>query len=148
MNKPRGRPFQPGNRYGKGRPKGSRNKVTRAARELLEQYSEALMRKCITMALRENVAAMRLCLERMVPIPREAGVQLKMPPVKTIADIGTAEQAVLRAISTGRIAPMEGEVVANVLSMRRKSIETDEIERRISGLEQAAKDGESEKEAA
>jgi len=45
MNKPRGKPFPPGNAFGRGRPKGSRNKTTPAAQNLLEQHYEALMAK-------------------------------------------------------------------------------------------------------
>ena len=45
MNKPRGAPFQPGNTFGRGRPKGSRNKSTQAALGLLEKHHESLMAK-------------------------------------------------------------------------------------------------------
>jgi hypothetical protein len=31
-----GRPFQPGNRFGRGRPKGSRNKKTLLSHEILD----------------------------------------------------------------------------------------------------------------
>lgn len=65
MNRPRGRPFQPSNKYGRGRPKGSRNKATRAAQRLLEEHSEPLVRRCIIEAMKGNMPALRLCMERV-----------------------------------------------------------------------------------
>ena len=43
----RGRPFEAGNKFGKGRPRGSRNKTTIAAQELLNSYSEPILRKAL-----------------------------------------------------------------------------------------------------
>ena len=37
----RGRPFQPGNRFGHGRPKGSPNQKSLQARKLFEEHSAA-----------------------------------------------------------------------------------------------------------
>ena len=41
----RGRPFEPGNHFGRGRPKGSRNKRSLVANELLIEHGEAIVRK-------------------------------------------------------------------------------------------------------
>jgi hypothetical protein len=51
----------------KGRPKGARNKTTTMA--------EALVQKVVSMALKGNTTAMRLCLERLIPPKREPTVQ-------------------------------------------------------------------------
>jgi hypothetical protein len=37
MNKVRGRPFEPGNKLGRGRPKGSRNKAKSPGQDLLQE---------------------------------------------------------------------------------------------------------------
>src|SRR5205085_11160757 len=34
----RGRPFQPGNKYGRGRPRGSRNKLARVCQDTLDSH--------------------------------------------------------------------------------------------------------------
>jgi hypothetical protein len=36
----RGRPFEPGNKFGRGRPKGSRNKRTAEAQALFDEYKD------------------------------------------------------------------------------------------------------------
>src|SRR5262245_3660332 len=80
MSKPRGpgKPFQHGNRFGKGRPVGSRNKSTLALQALLDGDGEAITRKAINLAKSGNESARRLCLERLIPPRRERTVRLKL----------------------------------------------------------------------
>jgi len=137
MNKPRGRPFEPGNSFGRGRPRGSRNKATLEAERLLEQYSAPLVRKCITQALQGDAQAMRLCMDRLVPVRRDRPVRMKLPKVATAADVLQAQQAVVRAVSSGDIAPPAAESVMRVLDDVRRGIETHELETRIDQLEEA-----------
>lgn len=57
-----------------GRPKGARNKTTAMAESLLEGQSGALVRKAVSMALDGNITALKLCLERIIPVKREPTV--------------------------------------------------------------------------
>ncbi|MHC4197293.1 MAG: DUF5681 domain-containing protein [Planctomycetota bacterium] len=59
----------------KGRPKGTRNRATIMAEALLEGQAEALVQKGVSMALKGNTTALRLCLERLIPPRREPTVQ-------------------------------------------------------------------------
>src|SRR5215831_17998620 len=106
MSKPRGpgKPFQPGNRFGKGRPVGSRNKSTLALEALLDGDGEAITRKAIDLAKSGNESALRLCLERLIPPRRERTVRLNLP-----ADISTAE-GVSRALSAILVSAAQGEI--------------------------------------
>jgi hypothetical protein len=140
MNTPRGRPFPPGNTAGRGRPKGSRNKATRVAQQLLDQHSEPIVRKCIIEAMHGNVHALKLCMERLTPARRENPVRMQLPRVVTAGDVGLAQQKVLEAIASGRITPLEGESIANTLEKRRKGIETVELLARVEQLERAAEE--------
>src|SRR5260370_2027040 len=108
MNKPRGRPFQPGNSAGKGRPMGSRNKLTMAAKRLLEEHSESIVRKCVIAALQGDRQALLLCMERVLPARRDAPIRTKLASVKTAGDVDAALQAVLNDIEPGRTTPSEG----------------------------------------
>lgn len=97
---PAGRRFERGN---PGRPKGTRNKATLAAEALLEGEAEALTRKAIELALAGDGAALRLCLERIVPVRRGRAVALDLPPVRTAADLTAAQAGAGRSIrSQGR----------------------------------------------
>jgi hypothetical protein len=63
----RGKPFQAGN---PGRPKGSKNATTLLMESLLDGQAQALTQKAIELALTGDMAALRLCLERVLP-PRK-----------------------------------------------------------------------------
>jgi hypothetical protein len=49
-----------------GRPRGSRNQATMAMEAALEQGAEQLIHKVMSVALKGDMAAMRLCLERIL----------------------------------------------------------------------------------
>jgi hypothetical protein len=138
MNGSRGRPFEPGNKMGRGRPKGSRNKRTAKAQEILDQYSEPLMKKCVAKALEGDVRALSLCLERILPSPREPGVRLKIPKLTKIEDIDVALEKVVDAIANGHMSPSEGEKFHALLQNHRGNIESRAFGARITELEKIA----------
>jgi hypothetical protein len=59
---PKGRSGNPA-----GKLKGTRHRTTLAAEALLDGEAEALTRKVIEMALAGDSAALRLCLDRILP---------------------------------------------------------------------------------
>ena len=145
MSQVRGRPFQPGNTFGRGRPKGSRNKLTQKMQELLQQKSEHLMTKCVLMAMQGDRVAMRLCMERIFPAPREGFVHLPLPGTQTLADIKASSQRVVQAVAQGRITPTAAESISRVLDDSRRAIDSRDIESRIEQLEaQAASEDKKE----
>ena len=64
-----------------GRPRGSRNRATLAMEALLEEGAAQLIHKAMTMALAGDTAALRLCLERILPARRDRVVHLELPPI-------------------------------------------------------------------
>jgi len=138
----RGTPFvkgQSGNPAGK--PKGARSAVTLAAEALLDGEAESLTRKAIDMALGGDATAMRLCLERIIPARKSRKVAFDLPAVNATADLVPAFSAVVGAMAAGDLAPDEAMTIAGVLEMKRKAIETVEIERRLAALEAAQASG-------
>lgn len=131
----RGRPFQPGNKYGRGRPRGSRNKVVRVCQDTLDNHAEALTKKCLYLAFQGNPTAMRLCMERLTPARRQRTLQFKMPLVKTIADVATASESVVNGVARGQLTPAEGQAFSAMLEGRRRVIETEDQDQRIRALE-------------
>ena len=58
--------FEPGQSGNpSGRPRGSRNATTLALEALLDGQAEALTQKAIDLALTGDMAALRLCLDRI-----------------------------------------------------------------------------------
>jgi len=107
----RGRPFERG-RSGNpaGRRAGSLNKTTEAA-ALLAGESEALTRKAVELARVGDPSAMRLCLERLLPVCRERAVKFALPPIESAADIAAAMKAVTSALADGAITPGEAATI-------------------------------------
>ena len=49
-----------------------------------------LTRRCIELAKQGNLIALRLCLERLIPVRRELPLSLSLPKVEGTADLGEA----------------------------------------------------------
>ena len=137
MTKPRGRPFAVGNTAGRGRPKGSRNKATLAKEELFSEHGEAVIRKCLSMALKEDPTAMRLCIDRIYPVRRAMGVPFDMPPVEKVSDLLPAVNSVLRAVARGELTPAEGQQMVSLLESTGGILMAQEFESRLRAVEDA-----------
>jgi predicted DNA-binding protein (UPF0251 family) len=136
MNKPRGRPFEPGNTAGRGRPKGSRNAPKPPGQELLDEFAPHITRKCISIALQGDRVALRLCMERISPARQDACIQMNLPRIKKAEDLEKAAEKVTQNVGRGKITPIEGEKVMNILQIRSRLIETGQLENRVEKLEE------------
>jgi hypothetical protein len=114
-----GRPFEAGNKFGRGRPTGSRNKRS-IYQEALESHGIEIIETCKLQALKKDATALRLC------------------------DLTTAISALDRAVARGRISASEGESVGRLIESHRRTLETETFEARVRALEKAR----SEEEAA
>ena len=84
-----------------GRPKGSRNKATIAIESLLQGQAEALTQTAVTKALEGDNMALRLCMERIAPVPKDQPVSFSLPKMNTATDASEAAGSVLTAVSDG-----------------------------------------------
>ena len=121
-----------------GRPPGALNKTTTMANALLEGESEKIMRALIEKAIAGNVYALRLVVERLIPIPRDRFVQLPQSPIGTAAEITATLQIIFDAVSAGQLTPGEAQRLATLLESKRRAIETMILEERIAALEASA----------
>jgi hypothetical protein len=129
----RGRPFQPGN---PGKPKGARNRVTRAVDELLNGDAEKITRKAIEMALGGDTVALRLCLDRLCPARRDRPVMFALPAIDTVADIVKTSAALLEAVACGELTPSEAAELSKLVEAHVKAIELTDIHERLARLEE------------
>lgn len=120
-----------------GKPKGARHRTTLAVEKLLEGEAEELTRKAIELALGGDVTALRLCLERIAPARKDAPVTFEMPEMKSAADAAAAVGAILESVAAGHLSPDEARSIAPLIETFRKTLETEDLERRISELEKA-----------
>jgi hypothetical protein len=137
MARPRGIPFQPGNHFGRGRPEGSRNKASLLAQQLVDDHSGPILSKCLIRAAQGDPVALRLIVERILPAKRDNRVQLRMPVIRSAADLANAAQCVFRAVSSGKISTEQGNALLDIIDKYRRVLETQDQEQRLRGLEQA-----------
>ncbi len=131
--------FARGNPGGPGRPEGSRNKATLAVQALLDGEAEALTRKAIELAKDGDMAALRLCMERIIPTKKSRSVRLDLPDIKTADDVLAAQAVIFAAMADGKLMLDETITVSELLEKRRRTIESTDLEARLTALEKAIK---------
>jgi hypothetical protein len=132
----RGRPFvkgQSGNPA--GRPRGSKNRKTLAARELLDGEAEVLTRKAVELAMNGDAAAMRLCLERVMAPRRDPEVRLDLPPIRDAGDVAGALAAVNGGGRAGQPRARRGGRIGSAPRHLHPGIEATDFERRLRRIE-------------
>src|SRR5262249_28873096 len=112
-------------------------KTTIAVETLLDNEAEALTRKVIELALSGNMAAIRLCFERLLPPRRDRGVSFDLPKIESAADAVAASGAVLESCAAGTLSPGEAADVVRLIETHLRAIELRQIETGIAALERS-----------
>jgi hypothetical protein len=132
----RGKPFQKGKSGNPaGRPLGSRHRTTLAMETLLDGEAENLTRRAVDLALDGDSAALRLCMERLLPARKSRPINLTLPKIEKSADVLKAMSEVVAAVAGGQIDVDEGASLAGLLDLKRRAIESVDIENRLAALE-------------
>jgi hypothetical protein len=122
-----------------GKKPGTRHRATLAVEQLLDGESEALTRKAIELAMDGDLTALRLCLERICPPRKSRPIAINLPESKTAEGVALAQAAIVQTIADGELTPEEGKTLSDILEARRKSIESLELEKRVTELEERKK---------
>ena len=118
-----------------GKPKGSRNKATLAIASLMQGQAEALTQTAVTKALEGDSVALKLCMERIAPAPKDHPVSFSLPQMHNALDASEAAGSVLIAVSEGYLTPIEASRVMGLIDSYRRTLELTEIEQRLQALE-------------
>lgn len=129
----RGRPFEPGNKFGRGRPKGAPNRIHKA-QQIYEDSSAGLMALAINKS-REDTPTLRMLVKAMMPKERELPVNVGRLPLETLEDLDRASQKVMRKATTGKITVSEARKICALIEDRRGVLQTVDLERRVQILE-------------
>lgn len=127
------KPGQSGNPS--GRKLGSRNKATLVAQALIDGQGEQIVSTAVDLALAGDVPMLRTLIERLVPPRKDGPVKIDLPPIMDPAGCVKATTAVVEAVANGELTPSEGQAVAGLVEVHRKSLEMQEIELRVQALE-------------
>ncbi len=121
-----------------GKPKGARHKTTYAVINMLEGETEALTRKAIEMALGGDIAALKMCLDRIAPTlkPRTQSIRLDIKKPDNLADTA---RAFITASANGDLPPDIAAQLVSAVSSVAKIEEVEQLKHRLESLEQAMK---------
>lgn len=118
-----------------GKPRGARHYTTRLAEALIEGEAEILVRKVIELAIAGDVAALKMCLDRILPARRDRSVRLKFQIAKNGDDLMLAFDQILEAVAKGEVTPEEAATIAGIIERRCRVFEHVELIGRIKALE-------------
>jgi hypothetical protein len=118
-----------------GRPRGARNKRTIAAENMFDRDGADIIDRLIRLAKGGDVAAIRMCIDRICPRQRDRPVSLDLPPMTRPADAVAAMGAIVQAIGDGDIGPQEAAGLAKVVASFSQTIATAELEQRLDKAE-------------
>jgi hypothetical protein len=102
--------FQPG-RSGNpaGRPRGSRNKRTILAEQVLDDHAGEVTQAAIDLATRGDRVALRACMDRIAPPLRHRLLDFDLPELKTAADAVIAANAIIQGAAHGALTVPEAD---------------------------------------
>jgi hypothetical protein len=75
-----------------------------------------------------------MLLEKMMADDGE-GVVCKLPKLEDTSDLVAGISAILQAVSEGQLTPGEGQALASLIEAQRRTLETEDIERRLTAIE-------------
>ena len=118
-----------------GRPRGTRNKQTIAAEKLFAEDAEALIRIAIDLAKAGDIAALRLCLDRICAPQRHRPVAFDLPQLAVAKDAVGAMSTLMEGIAAGELSAPEAAGLAKVIQGFTQALTTFDHDKRIANLE-------------
>ena len=122
-----------------GKKPGTRHKATQLAEILLDGQTEKLVNKCVEMAIDGDSAAMRICMDRLIPPRKSRPITIQLPDTKTAVGVADAQSKVVKTVAEGELTIEDGQTLSSILEARRKALETQDHEERLNKLEELEK---------
>jgi hypothetical protein len=130
--------FQPGQSGNPaGRPKGARGKAALLAERMFEGEAEDIIRAAIDLAKGGDAAAVRVCLDRIAPRPKDRAIAFELPPLQSAADAASALAAITAAVTAGDLTPSEAGELFKLVDGFARMLEARNFEERVARLEHA-----------
>lgn len=105
-------------------------------RQRLNTAAPEIVAAVIAAAQSGDMAAARLVLERIAPVTRSTAPPVSIPDLVRADTLAEKAQAIIAAVAHGRCPPDIGATLIQSVGSVAKIIEIDEIERRLTALEE------------
>ena len=121
-----------------GRRKGALNKVSRKVIERISERGDELLDVVLSKAMEGDLAALKLCLERLCPAQKELPLPaVNIPEIKTPEDLPKATEALMKAATSGSMTPSALAAMIAVVKAHVEAVQTADLAERIRKLEGA-----------
>lgn len=130
--------FKVGNKFGKGRPQGSRNRVSINSINLIKGEEEALSRRAIEVALNGNTQMLQFCLSRILPPPlKDNVVKLEgMPECRDVESSVDLSSYLLKKLADGSLTPSQASLLSGIIEKHLKCLQINDLEKRLTDIEE------------
>jgi hypothetical protein len=105
------------------------------AERLMEEDAQDVVRAVVSAAKDGDMVAARLVLDRVLPVRKGRPLRLTLPSVATPADLSAAMAMLVAEVAAGRITADEGAAVGALLELQGKTLELNDLARRVAELE-------------
>lgn len=119
----------------KGKPPGTLARSTKLMQSV-EADIPAILQSVVELARNGDMQAARIILERAIPARKASAEPLVMLGVEQAETLTDKAHALMQAIARGEVAPDVGGQLLAALGNVAKAIEIDELDRRLSALEE------------
>lgn len=123
----------------RGKAKGTKNRATLAAENLLEGELESICRRLIQEATFGNMQAIKMILDRLLPPKRTSYIAFDLPNFDDSSEMVDAIGSVMKAVSQGNLSVEDAEALSRMIDIYIRAKETYEYEERLSKIEQRFK---------
>lgn len=120
----------------RGKAKGTKNRATLAAEQLLQGELESICRRLIQEATSGNMQAIKMILDRVLPPKRNSYISFKLPDLDDSSGFLHAIDSVMKAVSQGNLSVEDAEALTKMIDIYIRAKEAYEYEERLSKIEQ------------
>lgn len=129
-------PFQKGQSGNPaGRPRGALNRATVLAQNLLSEGAERIAGKVIELAEQGDMTALRVCMDRLVPVIKHQPIAVELPPIENPADSVEAVASIAAAVAAGDLTATEAAELAKIVDVYVRALDSRGFNERLSKLE-------------
>jgi len=118
-----------------GRPRGALNRATVLAQELLSARVEGIAGKLIELAEGGDMRAIRVCMERLMPVIKHQPIAVELPPMEKAADSVEAVASIAAAVAAGELTATEAAELAKVIDVYVRALDGKGFDERLTKLE-------------
>jgi len=116
-------------------PARSAQRATVLAQELLSARVERIAGKLIELAEGGDMRAIRVCMDRLVPVIKDQPITVELPPIEKPADSVEAAASIAAAVAAGDLTATEAAELVKVVDVYVRALDSKGFDERLSKLE-------------